>query len=160
MTNKPKAIGTAGETAVVRYLRLNGFEGAERLALHGTQDEGDATLCPGVMVEVKSGHAAETASDNQIIDWAVETEIERVNRGADIGLLVLKRKGKGAANAGQWWCILPGWAFHYLARCQYLSFDSPAMSYGLKLPPVRLTLAEVAAMLRRAGYGTPIEGQN
>ena len=38
MTNRPKAIGTAAETAVVRYLAAHGFPAAERRALHGARD--------------------------------------------------------------------------------------------------------------------------
>lgn len=145
--NKPKAIGTAGETAVVRYAQANGFGGAERLALHGTLDEGDATLCPGVGVEVKSGHAAETASDAKIAAWLAEAEAERRNRGADVMLLVLKRKGKGAANAGQWWAFLPGAAFVRLATNGDIDIE---------LPAVRITLAEALTLLRRSFYGDPL----
>lgn len=149
MVNKPKAIGTAGETAVVRYVRTDGFDGAERLALHGTLDEGDATLCPGVGAEVKAGKAAETASDMQVLIWLGEAETERVNRGADVMLLVLKRRGKGAANAGQWWAFLPGWAYVQLAT------GTQWAHHGL--PPVRVTLAEACHLLRYAGYGTPLD---
>ena len=171
MANKPKAIGTAGETAVVRYVQRDGFPGAERLALHGTLDEGDATLCPGVGAEVKAGKAAETASDAQVAVWLAEAEVERVNRRADMMLLVLKRKGKGHANAGQWWVYLPGWAFVYLADATSLgdrlyggafplvaqgSVDDCRDAFGGHLPAVRITLAEACALLRAAGYGTPI----
>jgi hypothetical protein len=143
MTNRPKQIGTAGETAVVRHAQPNGFPGAERLALHGTLDEGDATLCPGVGVEVKSGKAAEQASDAQIATWLAEAELERVNRGADVMLLVTKRKGKGAASAGQWWAHLAGWAYVMLA----------GRTSAPNLPAVRITYDEALTMLRRAGYG-------
>jgi hypothetical protein len=163
MVNKPKAIGTACETATVRYLVPNGFGGAERPALHGSLDEGDITGTPGVGWEVKGGHAAETASDAQIAAWLLEAEIERVNRGADVGVLVLKRKGKGAASAGQWWAFLPGWAFIYLAHSTYHTDPRDAapvtwhvFNYG-HLPAVRITLAEVVTLLRRAGYGDPLE---
>ena len=46
MTNRPKAIGTAAETAVVRYLAAHGFPAAERRALHGATDLGDITGTP------------------------------------------------------------------------------------------------------------------
>lgn len=153
VVNRPKQIGTAAETAVTRYLRVNGFDGAERLALHGTNDEGDITLCPGVMAEIKGGHAAETASDAQVEAWLVETEIERVNRGADIALLVLKRKGKGAASAGQWHAYLPGWAYAELA-----TNDAFVRYYANSLPPVRIAVADAARLIRYGGYGTPLEG--
>lgn len=157
MVNRPKAIGTAGETAAVRHAVPNGFPGAERLALHGTLDEGDAALCPGAGLEVKSGKAAETASDAQIAAWMAETETERINRRADVMLLVLKRKGKGHANAGQWWAILPGWTFAYLACGGYPQAVSAWQESAAHLPAVRITYAEALTLLRRAGYGTPLE---
>ena len=103
MVNPSKAIGTQAETLVTRFLQENGFGTAERRALHGTYDLGDITGIPGVVVEVKSGHAAETASDGLINAWLAETEAERKNAKADIGVLVVKRKGKGSA--GDWWAI-------------------------------------------------------
>ena len=161
MTNRPKQIGTAGETAVVRYLRPNGFGGVERSALHGNVDQGDLTGTPGVGWEVKAGHAAENASDAQIATWLDDTESERVNRGADVAVLVLKRKGKGAASAGAWWAFLPGWAYVYLAQCE-VSLDPDSerpREYRLDYdaaPAVRVTLADAVYLLRAAGYGDPL----
>lgn len=163
MTNRPKTIGTRCETAVVRYLAGNGFGGAERLALHGALDEGDVSACPGVVVEVKGGARAETASDALVASWLDETEVERVNRGADVAALVLKRKGKGAANAGQWWAYLPGRTFVELADlaagCGGDYPDGYAQTHHAA-PAVRITLAELAELLRRAGYGDPIESED
>jgi hypothetical protein len=158
MTNKPKAIGTAAETGVVRYCQPNGFPFAERLALHGALDEGDVQLCPGVVLEVKGGKRAETASDALIASWLDETEAERVNRRADVAALVTKRKGKGAPNAGQWWAYLPGWAFVCLAMTVHRVDVNPlGMSLAhAELPAVRITLAELVELLRRAGWGDPI----
>ena len=57
-----KAKGTAAETAVLRYVRDNGFPWAHRLALTGNADQGDISLLPGnlVIVEVKSHATAAT----------------------------------------------------------------------------------------------------
>lgn len=148
MVNRSKAIGTAGESAVVNYARLHGFSGAERLALHGTADQGDATLCPGVGVEVKAGHAAETASDAQIAAWLLEAETERVNRGADVMLLILKRKGKGVANVGSWNCYLPGWA--------YIALAYGHAGTNLDAPAVHINTEDAMRLLRLAGYGDPL----
>lgn len=158
LVNKPKQIGTACETAVARYGKANGFPDAERLVLHGALDEGDIQLCRGVVVEVKGGHAAETASDAVIASWLAEAEVERRNRAADVCPLVTKRKGKGAANAGSWWAYLPGWAYCYLAEMPppvYSKPDDFARRYE-HAPAVRITLAELATLLRRAGYGDPV----
>lgn len=159
MTNKPKAIGTAAETAVVRYLVAHGFGSAERSALHGGEDQGDITGTPGICWEVKGGHAAEGASDLLIADWLAETETERRHRGADVAVLVRKRKGKGAASAAGWWAHLPGWAYLYLAWCGHLgsavSFHAVRAVY-VNAPAVTLRLDEATRLLRRAGYGDPM----
>jgi len=133
MVNPSKATGTAGETAVVAFLQTNGFGTAERRALHGTYDLGDITGTPGICWEVKSGHAAETASDGLINAWLAETEAERNNADADVGVLVVKRKGKGSA--GDWWAI--EWRG-----------DPKDHRY-----PVRLLLKDFVFTLREDGYG-------
>lgn len=92
--NKPKIAGTRWETAVVEYLREHGAVNAERRALTGKVDRGDIAGTPGVVHECKAVAAINLAA------FADETEIERVNDNADIGLCWIKRKGKGSpANA-------------------------------------------------------------
>jgi hypothetical protein len=156
MTNKPRAIGTAAETGVVRYCKPNGFPHADRLALHGALDEGDVQLCPGVVLEVKGGKRAETASDALVTAWLDETEVERRNRGADVAALVLKRAGKGQKNAGAWWVYLPGWTYVWLATIGDLVHLVCIQTRGDDLPPVRITLAALVDLLRAAGYGDPL----
>lgn len=46
-----------------------------------------------------------------------ETERERVNAGAQLGFLVLKRKGVGPARAGEW----RAWWTEKCRRCQGLT---------------------------------------
>lgn len=135
MTARPKDIGTAAETAVVRALRQHGFPHAERRALAGAYDLGDITGTPGIVWEVKGGNAAKTASDGQVEKWLDETECERRNAGATYGVLVLQRAGIGAANAHRWWAV---------TRSPF--FD---MAW-------RTTLANQCYVLRAAGYGEPL----
>jgi len=111
---RSKDIGTAAESAVVKYLRENGFGGAERRALRGALDCGDITGCGPLVIEVKAGAAAMNASDGQVEKWLEETETERDNAGADLGVLVLKRRGKGSA--GDWWAIQREWVFGPLSH--------------------------------------------
>jgi hypothetical protein len=148
--NKPKRIGTAAETAVSRYLQAHGFPHAERRALRGIEDAGDITGCPGVCIEVKGGKAAESASDLLVADWLEETETERLNARADVGVLVLKRKGVGAANAGRWWAIVRG---DTLTRL--IAPDASIYSEA-PLPAVRMLLIDLVSCLRWAGYGNPL----
>jgi hypothetical protein len=152
VTNRPKAIGTATETAVVRALHTLGFPGAERRALHGALDLGDITACPGIILEVKGGQAAKTASDLQVHVWHGETMRERDQAGADIGLLVLARKGIGPANARHWWVVTSAPTLAYL-------YGGTPRHEVLPTPLVRLTLGDATRLLRMYGYGDPISDE-
>lgn len=148
---RPKDIGTATETAVVRYLRANGFPHAERRALTGSLDCGDITGIPGVAFEVKGGTAAKIASDGQVHLWLAETEAERVNAKADVGVLVMQRAGVGVVNAGRWFAVLDSWTLaNLMADLAPPSRTSPRV-------PVRMFLGDLVHLLRWAGYGTPLE---
>jgi hypothetical protein len=103
MVNKPKRIGREGENAVAARLRERGaFPDAEPRALFGINDKGDITGTPGVVFQVKSGKAAEQASPAQIRAWLEDTDKQRENARASVGVLVTKRAGYGAKRTGQW----------------------------------------------------------
>lgn len=131
--NKPKSIGTAAETAVVKYARAHGFPGAERLALTGAHDQGDVRLANGIILEVK---AHKQFSDNDIRDWMAETRREMLNANASHGTLVVKRPGKGDAQVGAWWAIHP----------------------HREMPdaPVIMLLADCLELYRLHGHGDPL----
>ena len=142
MVNRPKNIGTAAETAVVRAARQRGFPMADRLTQTGAKDRGDIGLCPGVILEVKGGKAAETASDALIGRWLVETARERVNAGARHAFLVTKRAGVGGPNAHLWWA--------------HLTLPDLACLIGVPVPTnarFRLSLDHLLRILREEGYG-------
>jgi hypothetical protein len=143
---RPKDIGTRAESAVVKFLRENGFPHAERRALTGSQDQGDITGCPGLVFEVKGGEAAKNASDGQVEKWLAETEIERNNANADIGVLVVQRRGIGAPNAGRWWAVI---------RRNGTAFGDPHFQFA-----VRYLLSDAVHLIRAAGYGDPIEKES
>ena len=151
MTNKPKAIGTRGETGVVRVARDLGFPEARRLALAGADDQGDAILCPGIIAEVKTGKAAKTASLAQIDLWWLETEIERQNAGATIGLLVVQRAGYSPERAAYWRCFVgaPVVATLQIRKGVFIHDHNF---------PVEMTFAKALLLLRAYGYGEPIKG--
>lgn len=58
--SKAKRIGTAAETAVVKYMMDCGYEDTKRVVLHGNRDEGDIHIncntkgIPSIIIEVKS----------------------------------------------------------------------------------------------------------
>lgn len=140
MTARPKDIGTAAETAVVKALRQHGFPQAERRALAGAYDLGDITGTPGIVWEVKGGNAAKTASDGQVEAWLDETERERVNADAAFGVLVLQRAGIGAANADRWWAV----------SREYVGPADREVT-------IRTTLADACLRLRSWGYGAGLD---
>jgi hypothetical protein len=97
VVNKPKAKGTAAETAFVNWLRTVGFPHAERRSLQGSLDKGDVTGTPGVCWEVKVADRG-----YQMAGWLRETEVERLNSNADHGVLICKPKLFGARSVGSW----------------------------------------------------------
>lgn len=120
---RAKDIGTRGETAVVNLAKEIGFEYATRIALSGANDRGDVLLChaPLVIIEVKSGKRAQTASLGQIQKWQKETIRERNNAGADHGLLVVQRQGYGVGRVQNWECwTLEDEHLQYLGTERYL----------------------------------------
>lgn len=150
MVNKPKAIGTSAETAVVRWLQTNGFDNAERRALRGTADAGDITGTPGLCWSIKGGHAAERASDLDVERWLSELDTQTAHAGARHGILVLKRHAVGPGNAGNWWAILPSGSLTWLVTRQ---------AAGPQRIPIRMRLADAATLLRWAGYGQPTDSE-
>ncbi|GLZ62854.1 hypothetical protein [Micromonospora sp. NBRC 107095] len=146
MKRRPRDIGTAAESATVKYLHTAGFPHAERRSLRGALDAGDITGTPGVCWEVKGGDAARTASDLTITRWMAELATETVNADADFGLLVVQRAGVGPGNAARWWAYMPAW--HVTAL---LTGSLPGVAVTF---PVRMLLADAVTLLRAAGYGT------
>lgn len=147
MVNKPKAIGTSGETGLVRAARRLGFPGADRQPLRGNRDTGDALLVPGltagIIVSVKAGAMAKNASLADIDAWWKATQAMRILAGAKIGLLVVARRGYAPERAEFWRC--------FLDASEVL--DHP---YSLRLEaPVHVALEE----LRRQGWGEPLDGE-
>lgn len=148
--SKSKQIGTATETLAVKHAKLNGFPWADRQALHGNKDVGDVWLDPigKAMVEVKGGHTAETASDEQVLKWMAETDVEKGHAGADVAFLLTKRKGAGPAKVGTWR------AHFWLSTLYSLrGYPLPVEEDGV----VTMSFDSALAQLRAAGYGSPLD---
>lgn len=148
MSARPKDIGTRAESAVVRYLRDNGWPNCERRALHGNVDLGDVTGTPGLVWEVKGGEAAKTASDNQMAAWFVESQLEAVNAGARYGFLIAARRRK---NVRDWWaavdvCDLANLVRSELGQPVWSTCQQSSNMYCL------ITLAQLVELLAAAGW--------
>ena len=101
--SKQRAKGTAAETAVVKFLRENGFPDADRSPLRGKLDTGDVTGVRNVVIEIKN------QKTYSIPAWLRELEVEIANAKVDYGFVVAKPNGIGASRVGDWWAILPLW---------------------------------------------------
>ena len=87
--SKNKAKGTSFETLVVGYLKQF-YPNCERRALQGALDKGDITGVDNRFVlECKSHNTLNFSG------WLKEAEVERINAGADFGVVIAKRRGYG-----------------------------------------------------------------
>lgn len=153
---KSKARGTFTETAGTRYALKHGFPNAERIALHGSKDIGDVRLDVSVFMEVKGGHAAEQASEGQVLRWMQEVDVEKRNGNWAVGFLLTKRAGKGPQNAGAWWTH---WWLSDLAALR--GYDSELLAEIRRHDAlVRMTYDSALVQLRAAGFGIPLGSEN
>lgn len=103
-----RAKGTRWETAIVDYLRTSGATHAERRALHGSDDRGDITGIPAVVIEAKSAARVELAA------WLDEANAERDNDCADVGAVWFKRRGRASPANG--FVVVDGATFVFLLQ--------------------------------------------
>lgn len=114
MTNRPKKIGTAGESAVVKFLReMHSFpeKRIRRMTLAGAYDLGDvhaefpdgSLLC----IEVKAGKQADDASLNDIAAWQREADDEARNSNTPHRMLVVKRRATSSERVAFWRAFIP-----------------------------------------------------
>jgi len=94
--------GTAWESAVVEYLRENGFPQAERRALSGARDRGDIAGVPGVQIECKAEKSITLAT------YMDEVKVQTANAGAQLGVAVVKRRNR---SPGDSYVVMPLHAF-------------------------------------------------
>lgn len=150
VVNRPKAIGTAAETAVLKAIKTL-YPDARRVVLHGREDEGDLHAWmnehgdPAIVIEVKGGAQANLPSDAQIREWLGETIRERNAAQAHLGLLVTQRRGVGAPNAERWWCWMAVGELEYIITKQ----QGHAPSTG---GVVRMLLKDALELLEMNGW--------
>jgi hypothetical protein len=156
MTNKPKAIGTRGESGVVMAARRLGFPHARRLALHGSGDLGDVELTQGVMAEVKAGQSAKQASLAQIDQWWLDTLREAANYYEDtfantVPLLVVQRAAYSPDRAEYWRTFMDVKTVADLQLIRGTTVHEHAF-------PVEMTFIKACLLLRGYGYGSALVG--
>lgn len=100
--SKSKSIGTRFESALVSWLHAQGETGAERLALHGSADEGDVgNFRISGLPAVAECKCHKRWSKADLERWQAETRAERRARGAIVGVLVVHKANCGEARFGQ-----------------------------------------------------------
>ncbi len=104
--SRERAKGTAWETAIVTWLREQGWPHAERRALAGANDCGDIAGVYHVVIEAKSAARVELAA------WLDEALQEKDNAGADLGVVWFKRRGRTSPGAG--FVLMDGETFAYM----------------------------------------------
>lgn len=97
--SKSKQKGSAYERAVLLYLRSRGVN-AERVALHGSRDEGDLRVIARGMRVVIECKDVRDVPPALIERWRDETDAERGNADADAAILVRHVPGNGSARRG------------------------------------------------------------
>lgn len=144
--------GHQAERDLCRWLRVNGFPGAERAVRTGfrvgdrvSADPGDVTGTPGIVCSVK-----DCAVEQRSVWMAELAAMVAGDAPGAVGLLVHKRRGH--ADPGRWWCWL---VLGDLADLMTNgTWALPSDEHEL---PVRMELGHVVPLLRGAGYGTSIE---
>lgn len=85
--------GTRFESELVAFLTANGWPHAERRALRGVDDRGDVVGAGPIVWEAKACKSIDLAG------FTDETECERRNADADLGVLVVKRRQRSTGHA-------------------------------------------------------------
>ncbi|SDP61041.1 hypothetical protein SAMN04487905_10641 [Actinopolyspora xinjiangensis] len=138
--------GADAERRVAGYLRDHGFPHAERAVRTGystdertVADPGDLTGTPGLVWQVKDTQRWDVPK------WMTETTRQAEEANADLGILVIRRRGQ--ATAGLWWALLP------LADLGYLYGGRNMLGFRNRTAPVWLQLDALCPLLLAAGYG-------
>lgn len=105
--SRQKQKGTAFETRVLDYLRerIGDPEGMiHREALRGNADEGDIK---GLYIGLKSLILeCKNHKQNRLADWMEQARQEAANAGADYGMVVFHRPGKGGKQMGDQYVLM------------------------------------------------------
>lgn len=147
VVNKPKQIGTFGETAVLKQVKPY-FPDADRIVQKGANDQGDIAFCGDFIFEVKAGKQTDQIGDGKLAKWMEEALVEAEHAGVRFGVLVTQRRGFGAPNARRWWAWLRMEDFAEICG----GFYAPG-----RFATVRLELGDLLELLADQGY-TPSAG--
>lgn len=160
MTKAHRDRGVLTERKVANYLRAHGFPHAERAVKTGMRtidravaDPGDITGTPGLVWQVKALRPL-VAAEREVVSWLHETERQRLDGKADLGVLVVRRDQRPES---EWFAYLP---LADLYGMRGLLLPGPLAEIlerdALVAMPVRLYLGDLVTLLRAQGYGDPL----
>jgi hypothetical protein len=161
VTKSHRDRGVVTEQLLARFLRGHGFPHAERAVRTGVRtadrtvaDPGDITGTPGLVWQAKALKPI-TRAENNVLPWMVETEQQRADAGADLGVLVLRRDQRPPE---QWFAFLPlADAFGRLGGAYPAALlDHLDDRETLVAWPARFYLGDLVTLLRGCGYGDPL----
>lgn len=95
-----KQKGRDWETALCAFLKNWGFPYVERRRLNGVNDRGDIAGLPGWVIEAKH------EKTYKLPEWVREAEVERVNDGAQFGVVWARQNG--VPDPGRGFVIMSG----------------------------------------------------
>lgn len=105
--SRQKEKGTKFETAVLDYLRARIGDPEERIhreAQHGNVDEGDIK---GLFIDTRSlVLECKTHKRFALADWMEQAKQEAANAGADYGMVVFHRPGRGGKRMGDQYVLM------------------------------------------------------
>jgi hypothetical protein len=93
MANPNGRKGSLWEVVLAEFFATHGFPYAERRARRGSNDAGDISGIPGVMIEAK---AVKTITLSDFMD---EVRVEKANAKAQVGACVIKRRNHSVERA-------------------------------------------------------------
>jgi len=108
----PRRKGASYERDVVNWLRGNGYPNAERRIMGMSDDRGDITGVPGVVIECKNQQRIELGS------WFTQMQLEQIECQQYeprhvFGVLFIKRRG--TVDVGQHYVVMSGYDWADLA---------------------------------------------
>lgn len=98
--------GANHERSVITWLRSIGRPHVERRIMGMSDDTGDITGWPGVVIECKNAQRIELAA------WVDQLEDEIALADADTGVVIVKRRG--VTDPGEFYAVMPARRWHAL----------------------------------------------
>lgn len=105
MANRMKSMGTTHETAIVKWLKENGWPWARRRTMKGARDEGDVCLSERIPFTIEAKNQRGASERSTLVAWVKELEAEVEAVGDMAGAVIVKRRG--TTDVGEYLAVMP-----------------------------------------------------